>query len=162
VNKLLITTCPQHTGQKNAREPRPTDSFLGRKPLGVKELSVIDVEKAGLVYQPASLMLPKNRRISREIFKSFPKKKKFLESENFTLLSSPDSPTAKFGVSVSKKVSKKAVVRNRVRRRTYSELRSLLSVSKPGLYLFIAKTSAKDAKGEKLKNELKKLLVVSS
>jgi len=162
VNKLLITICPQHTNQKNARELRRTDSFLGRKPQVERELYVIDVGRVGPVSQPVSLMLPKNRRISREIFKSFPGKKKFSESENFSLLHSPNSPTARFGVSVSKKVSKQAVVRNRIRRRAYSGLRDLISISKPGLYLFVAKLGAKDVKGEKLKNELKKLLVVSS
>lgn len=162
MNKLLITTCPQHINQKNAREPRRTDSFLGRKLLVARELYAIGAGRVERAFQLVSLMLPKNRRISREIFKSFPGKKKFSESENFSLLYSPNSTTARFGVSVSKKVSKKAVVRNKIRRRTYSELRDLISISKPGLYLFVAKPSAKDVKGEKLKNELKKLLVVSS
>ena len=71
---------------------------------------------------------------------------------------SPNSPTPRFGVSVSKKVSKKAVVRNRIRKRTYSALKDLIVNVSPGLYLFIVKPKAKDLKGEVLERELRKLL----
>jgi len=161
-NSLQVTTCPQHINQKNAREPRRTDSFLGRKLLVARELYAIGAGRVERAFQPVSLMLPKNRRISREIFKSFPGKKKFSESENFSLLYSPNSTTVRFGVSVSKKISKKAVVRNKIRRRTYSALRDLVLKSNPGLYLFVAKVGAKDLKGDKLQEEITKLMKLTS
>ncbi len=62
-------------------------------------------------------------------------------------------------VSVSKKVSKSAVDRNTLRRRTYSVLMSLLPKLNKGLYLIRAKPGAKGLHGEKLTNEITKLLL---
>lgn len=64
---------------------------------------------------------------------------------------------AKVAVSVSKKVSKRAVVRNRIRRRTYSAIRKLLPNLSNNLFLLIAKPRAENVRGEKLKNELAEL-----
>ncbi len=105
-------------------------------------------------------MLPKNRRISRKLFKEIISQKKRFSSQNFSLqVASNDK--ARFAVSVSKKISKKAVVRNKIRRRVYSVIGEFMSETKPGFYLIIAKPGAQEIKGEKLRNELKKLLVVS-
>ena len=48
------------------------------------------------------------------------------------------SLASQFGVAVSKKVSKRAVVRNRLRRRIHAALISLLSHLRPGLWVLIA------------------------
>ncbi len=60
-------------------------------------------------------------------------------------------------VSVSKKVSKKAVERNRVKRRVRACMRTLSKKLAPGSYLIIAKPNSKDVKGKELENELKAL-----
>ena len=57
-------------------------------------------------------------------------------------------------VSVSKKVSKKAVVRNRIKRRVRPVVRELATKLKPATYIFIAKPGAERIKGEELKSEL--------
>lgn len=62
-------------------------------------------------------------------------------------------------ISVSKKVSKKAVIRNRIKRRVRAVMRDLIKNLKPGIYLVIAKSGAEKIKGEELKNELKSLFV---
>lgn len=77
----------------------------------------------------------------------------------FYLMIKP-SPTVKVIISVSKKISKKAVIRNRIRRRVRPIVREFISNLKPATYFIIAKPGAEKIKGEKLKNELK-LLVVS-
>lgn len=107
-------------------------------------------------------MLSKERRISRTLLKGLEGKKKYSNTEYFSLMSWPSSQRARFAVSVSKKVSKSAVVRNRIRRRTYSALRGMLDKVPPGIHLISAKPNSQTLKGEKLENELRKLLVVSS
>lgn len=66
---------------------------------------------------------------------------------------------ARVAVSVSKKVSKKAVTRNLIRRRTYAAVADFYHELKPGLYLFSARPGAQKAKGERLKSELRSLVV---
>lgn len=68
---------------------------------------------------------------------------------------SPDSKP-RIAVSVSKKVAKSAVIRNRTRRRVYAALRG--RDMRPGLYLFIAKAGAQELKGEALSREIGELL----
>jgi ribonuclease P protein component len=108
-------------------------------------------------------MLPKDRRIRRELFKDIinsPQKKAvFRNSVHFTLISIPSS-TGKVQVaaSVSKKVSKLATLRNRTRRRIYASVVSLINSLEPRLYLIRAKNGAEKLQGVTLNNELKELL----
>ncbi len=62
-------------------------------------------------------------------------------------------------ISVSKKVSKKAVTRNRIRRRARPIVREFISHLKPATYFIIAKPGAEKIKGIELENELKSLVV---
>ncbi len=59
-------------------------------------------------------------------------------------------------ISVSKKVSKKAVVRNRIKRRVRAVLQSIKL--EPATYMFIAKLGAENIKGERLKDELLRII----
>lgn len=95
-------------------------------------------------------MLSKRERISKSQFAEILKSRQFTNSPHFTLRSVPGGGAAKFAVSVSKKVSKKAVIRNRVRRRAYSALPE----ASPGLHLLIAKPGSEHVKGEALRDEL--------
>ena len=63
-------------------------------------------------------------------------------------------------ISVSKKISKKAVVRNRIRRRVRPILQKFTSHLKPATYFFIAKPGAEEIKGEALEKELKSLMII--
>ena len=49
--------------------------------------------------------------------------------------------------------------RNKVRRRTYSAMRSIIPHLRVGLYLIIAKTGVEEVKGRDLENELRALVV---
>ncbi|MFH1472852.1 MAG: ribonuclease P protein component [bacterium] len=120
-------------------------------------LSEIDAEKE----EPASRpnMLPKSKRIPRKLFKQILKNKRHFNSNHFSLVIFPNSSTARFGVSVAKKVSKKAVTRNKIRRRVYSAIRNFITEIKPGLYLVVVKPNTKDVKGVILEKELKSLVV---
>jgi ribonuclease P protein component len=112
-------------------------------------------------------MLSKSQRIPRSEFQNIAKQGRFIASTHFSLKYSPStsstrqsaiSPRTQIAVSVSKKVSKSAVVRNRTRRRAYSALRDLLPHLKPGMYLFMAKVGADKLKGDVLRLELANLL----
>lgn len=95
-------------------------------------------------------MLPQSSRIPRSEFAEILKSRHFSNTAHFTLRVAPGGNKAKFAVSVSKKVSKSAAVRNRTRRRAYSALPS----AEPGLHLIVAKSGAQNVKGEELKAEL--------
>ena len=64
----------------------------------------------------------------------------------------------KIAVPVSKKIAKKAVTRNLIRRRVRPILRELVSNLKPATYMIIAKAGAEKIKGKELKEELVRLI----
>ena len=102
-------------------------------------------------------MLAKNKRIPRELFKSVLESRLFFNSPNFSLrVGKGDGP--RLAVSVSKKVSKKAVIRNRVRRRAYAASSTLIEQLPARYFLLIAKPGSTKVRGKELKEELAELL----
>lgn len=77
---------------------------------------------------------------------------------HFSLRFSP-SPEPKLVISVSKKVAKKAVTRNLVKRRVRAVMRGMQP--KTGTYLIVARAGAENVKGKELEHELSQLFVVS-
>jgi ribonuclease P protein component len=70
------------------------------------------------------------------------------------------SATTLIGISVSQKVSKKAVVRNRIKRQIRAALRELLPELSPGWKVVVAvRPKALECKYEHFLRELKQLLV---
>lgn len=66
----------------------------------------------------------------------------------------------RFGISVSKKVSKKAVVRNRIKRQLRSLLREFLPQMTPGSWIVVlVKQNAIECNYERFLRELKQLLI---
>lgn len=66
----------------------------------------------------------------------------------------------KIAISISRKVSKKAVVRNRIKRQIRAVFRCLLpKISSPWLILIVVKAEAKECKYEHFLRELEKLLI---
>src|ERR1035437_7716179 len=106
-------------------------------------------------------MLPKKSRIPSKLFTELLSGSRFIHSPHFTLRFKliPNSPS-KVGVSVSKKVSKSAVIRNTVRRRVYATTAPLLEGIKNHLFLFVAKPGSQNIKGKELSQEISKLLLV--
>lgn len=102
-------------------------------------------------------MLNSKNRLPRKDFSLILRAKNFFNSPHFSIRASLDTHSPKVAVSVSKKVSKSAVVRNTIRRRAYSAIRPLLN-EMSGAYLFQAKKGAEDLRGEKLSRELVSLL----
>jgi ribonuclease P protein component len=69
-------------------------------------------------------------------------------------------PETKFGISISLKVSKKAVIRNRLKRQLRGVIRTLMGEITPGWrVIIIVKPSAIECKYEHFLRELKQLLI---
>ena len=86
-------------------------------------------------------MLPKKRRISRKEFPDIISKGKRYNSAHLLLHviqlnSNGANLPSKFSFSISKKVSKKAVQRNKNRRRGYSIVGNAIEKIKPGFLFF--------------------------
>jgi ribonuclease P protein component len=85
-------------------------------------------------------MLPKNRRIERSYFDKILKNSKRYNSTSFVLYVMKnvdgDGVPTKFSFSVSKKVLKSAVKRNKHRRIGYSVIKNNIKDIKPGYYCF--------------------------
>ncbi len=79
-------------------------------------------------------------------------------SPHFSLRVTP-SEEVEIIISISKKVSKSAVVRNRIRRRVRPILRELIPKHPALTYLFVAKLGVEKVKGAELESELRSLVV---
>ena len=82
------------------------------------------------------------------------------KAELSTLVALEDTPPTQIGISVSQKVSKRAVVRNRIKRQIRSALRHFLPQLTPGWQLVIVvKPSAIQCDYEDFLRELEQLLM---
>ncbi len=91
-------------------------------------------------------MIPKNQRIPRDLFGNFKNAKNY-HSDNFFVSFIPysDTKTSRFCVSVSKKISKKATQRNKLRRIGYSFVsNNINNIKKPFLIKITYKSFLKD------------------
>jgi len=112
-------------------------------------------------------MIPKDRKVERDIFPTFPQKGKVFNSNslNLKVYSNPLSETnkTKFSFIVSKKVSNKAVKRNLLKKRGYSILDEVLDKTKDGFVcIFFFKKESLGVDFNDLKKEILLLLKKSS
>lgn len=99
-------------------------------------------------------MLSRKYLLSREEIRFLTSKRiSPIQGRYFGLIFSPSEETCKFGVIISKKISLKAVERNRIKRLLFRVIGSQLLGMK-GLFLFLAK---KDSINGKLEVFLKEL-----
>lgn len=109
-------------------------------------------------------MLPKRQRNTRRQVEQLIRDGKRVNSPLFTLVFfvNKEEKNIKISASVPKKVSNKAVVRNKIRRRTYHSLRHFLSNIKTGTsLLFIAKKGVDKISFKELSSDLEQILVRS-
>ncbi len=103
-------------------------------------------------------MLPKHDRLTRlevEIIKRT--RITPLSSQFFGLVRLVKTGEPKFGVIVSTKLSKSAVVRNRIRRTVYRAIYPIIDQQK-GWHLFLVKKNIVEAKREQVEKDVQKLL----
>lgn len=102
-------------------------------------------------------MLNKSQRLGRTDFTTFFKKGKRFHFDHLTIVYTP-SPTFHGAVVVGKKVHKLAVSRNTIRRRIYSQLRSLLKDAHTGVFIVIVKPTYKTLTKAEAKEHLESLV----
>jgi len=83
-------------------------------------------------------MLPKRHRISRVLSASLSQRGETRSNELFFLKMVPYEGSTRFGVSISKKIAKSAVVRNRLRRLGYRLLGKYVDRIKAGMLMRIS------------------------
>ena len=116
-------------------------------------------EKRSL-YNIFSQMLSSSRRLTTSLFKEVMDKGKIFHSPIFILRLVKSHSLSRFSVSVSKKVAKNAVDRNKFRRRAYSAIDSLYQNILPGFHgVFIAKNSISKSSFVHMSLDIKNLFV---
>ncbi len=106
-------------------------------------------------------MLKKNRRIQRSYFKKIITESKRYHSTSFVLYLSKinnNTTPSKFSFSISKKILKSAVKRNKQRRRAYSVIKNDLEKIKPGFFCFFVFKKGFHEKFSDLEKDIKGLL----
>ncbi|MEK7552434.1 MAG: ribonuclease P protein component [Patescibacteria group bacterium] len=107
-------------------------------------------------------MLPSPLRIRRILFKDIFRKGSVFHSKDLSLFVLKDKEAVKaslFSFSASKKVSKIAPKRNKLRRQGYSVVRNFLKEVTPGfLCVFVYKKTAGEASFEDIKTQIEFLL----
>ena len=105
--------------------------------------------------------MPKKYRLSRAEFIRLPRAGRRVHGNYFSLTLTPlsDGSGIKAACVVSKKVSARAVDRNRIERRCRETLRPLLPhIQKPTALIFHAKREALAASSEEMQQDIQKLL----
>ncbi len=106
-------------------------------------------------------MLPKSNRIERSGFELIMRSGKRFHSPLFTLYinKSTNQNSKQFAFSVSKKVCKGAVGRNRLRRQGYSVINTTINSIKPGFsYVFMYKKRPKLPTYSEIEHDIQSLL----
>lgn len=106
-------------------------------------------------------MLPKARRIDKTVFKTLTGRGLSFNSPLLFLSVYPQKTNtqSRFAVLCSKKVSTRAVDRNRLRRQVYRSIQHIYSHIKPGFYVVCTvKKEAKESAFPELDRYTKKLL----
>jgi|SRR5581483_4870129 len=105
-------------------------------------------------------MLPKTRRIQRKEYSTLLSRAEKFNSPHLVLSVCQGGPSpGRFSFSISKKVLKSAVGRNKWRRRGYSVIQKNLSGVKPGYYCFFSfKKNLQNIKFSDLEKEIIQLL----
>jgi len=101
-------------------------------------------------------MFAKTERLDKHSFDRFFRIGKRYQSQNFTLVQLPFTGV-RVAVVVGKKVFKKAVLRNQLRRRIYSIMRNLVR-DKSGVYIVLTKPGAAAIETASLSDELSELV----
>ena len=105
-------------------------------------------------------MLPKHKKIPRKLFNDILTRGKIFHSPNITLrIRKNDSNNTVFSFVVSKKVAKKSVERNKLKRQGYSIIKEFLDKIKGSYsYIFFLKKGIIGMKYKDIKNEIYSIL----
>ncbi len=99
-------------------------------------------------------MVPASRRLPRNDFLNYSQRGRRYHSTHLTVVHTPTKELAKTAVVVSKKVTKSAVARNRLRRRLYATLMASSAYQGTGVYVVLTKSGAATVPRMTLRSEL--------
>lgn len=102
-------------------------------------------------------MLKRRERLNRTQFSEFGRKGKRFFSESLTISFLP-YPSFHGAVVVSKKVSKSAVRRNKLRRQVYAQLQTARGSGRLGVFVCILKPEAEKMTSEQFRGAVKNLI----
>lgn len=105
-------------------------------------------------------MLPRTQRITTRLFTDIVQKGSAFHAPLFSIRVKKAQNKSRFGVSVPKKVTKTAVLRNKIRRRIYSSLIGM-KLQNHFEVVFVAKTGIEKLKQSEIKQEIEKIFVKS-
>lgn len=106
-------------------------------------------------------MLPKNNRLKnkKEFKEVFKKGKGFEKDFLFLKIKKINSDKSKFGFIVSRKINKKAVARNKIKRRLREVVKGQISKIKPGInVVMVVKKDIKEKEFSEIKKTVTRLL----
>ena len=152
--------CLKHTNQKSAKEHELMASASGLRPLVAKKPwndGVKKVEKRS----PSKYMLKKKHRLTKNSFlHNSPQSRSFFDAlMTLRVTKDPTNTIPKMAVVVSKKLTKTAVRRNRIRRRLHHAATPLLPKLSPGfLYVVHPKKETETVLFSELRESLRILL----
>ncbi|MGM0629146.1 MAG: ribonuclease P protein component [Patescibacteria group bacterium] len=105
-------------------------------------------------------MLSKKKKLSssevRRVFNS--SKKKYFRTSFFKAVFIKESDSPLFAVSVPRKIARRAVDRNRIRRRVFSLLENYYKEIKPGMYIIVMASNIVNTGEDVLIKDMERLL----
>ncbi len=113
-------------------------------------------KKVVLMFLLRNNMLPKNKRVTKDIFQIILKKGNMLSGSLFVLRYLPQE-TPQFAVVAPKSVAKRAVLRNKLRRQGYNVLRALKPQN--GLAILMYKKFNEVPNSKDILSDIKALLI---
>ena len=108
-------------------------------------------------------MLPHSHRLTTALFDEVFETGRLFHSDFFTVKVKKVAGNSRSGISVSKKIAKSAVLRNKIRRRAYSTIAELLGAQSKHIFnvhgVLIAKKGAEKARIEEVRGDIRNLFV---
>lgn len=156
----MSSLCHLHTNQRKESALARMD-FSYEQNLQEDEMSLI-VDALRVAKRSLFSMLPSSKRLTIPLFKTVLEKGKIFHSSLFIFKAIKIEGQSRFSVSVSKKVAKNAVLRNKIRRRVYSNIASVYPSIVNGIHgVFIAKSPIINSPFEEVASDLQSLFVKS-
>jgi ribonuclease P protein component len=163
-NVIIQILCRLHINPKREKEPSHTVFWCAVNPKPVATPYCEDAAKAEANCQQFKKMLAKKRRIGKKFFSvHFSNTQRFVSPHLLLTVVKNERAQSCFAFSVSKKICKRAVDRNRLRRQGYSVIGKYLKDIPDGfLFFFSFKKGAYPVSFSNLKKEICSLLSVKN
>ena len=140
---VILAPCHRRTSQRSASEQRPTVSSSAQRQLPAAR-SLRSADRKAERSSQSKYMLPKHSRLTKKAIEEHLIRARRLKTSGFLVLYThiPLLKGPQISVTVSKKVAKTAVLRNKLRRRAYTAIRPLIPQISPTAAALVSYTVA--------------------